>query len=112
MSGSLIIPKDQPDIANIEELANSNLQIMSFTRYNRQIIEFFSDPKYNGVYKPLFRKLINGTIDEFYDMIAKFNPSYGFANKFHINSYLRRVYTQDSSIFFHQVQQCAGEKTT
>lgn len=80
---------------------------MSFSRYNRQIIEFFSDPKYNGVYKPLFQKLINGTIDEFNDLIAKYNPSYAFANKYHINVHLRRFYTKDSSIFFHQVQQCA-----
>lgn len=107
MSGSLIVPKDQPDIQNIEQLANSNLKIMSFSRYNRQIIEFFSDLKYKGVYKPLFRKLINGSIDDFYNMIGQFNPSYAFANKYHINVHLRRNYTQDSAIFFHQVQQCA-----
>ncbi|XP_055302158.1 uncharacterized protein LOC129568382 [Sitodiplosis mosellana] len=107
MSGSLIIPKDQPDIANIEQLANSDLKVMSFSRYNRQIIEFFSDPKYNGVYKPLFKKLINGTIDEFNDLLTKFDPSYAFANKYHINVHLRRIYTQDSSIYFHHVQQCA-----
>lgn len=106
LSGTLIIPKDQPEIDNIEELANSNLKIMSFSRYNRQIQEFFSEPKYNDVYQPLFKKLINCTIDEFYTTIAKLNPTYGFANKFHINVHLRRVYTQTSSIFFHQIKQC------
>lgn len=60
MSGSLIIPKDQPDISDIEQLANSDLKIMSFSRYNRQIIEFFSDPKYDGIYK------VNNNIKNYY----------------------------------------------
>lgn len=106
LSGTLIIPKDQPEIDNIEELAKSDLKIISFSRYNRQIKEFFSDPKYNDVYKPLFQKLINCTIDEFYDSIAKLDPTYGFANKYHINGHLRNVYTETSSIFFHQIKQC------
>lgn len=108
MSGSLIIPKDQPDISNIEQLAESNLKVWSFSRYNRQIIEFFSDPKYNGIYKPLFKKLLNvSSIDDFNRNISKFDPQYAFANKYHINVFLRRNYIQDSSIFFHQVEQCA-----
>lgn len=106
LSGTLIIPKDQSDINNIAELANSNLKIMSFSRYNRQIIEFFNDSKYNGVFKPLFSKLINCTIDEMYDSISTLNPEYGYANKKHINMHLRRVHTQGSSIFYHQIQQC------
>lgn len=107
LSGTLIIPKDQPDIKNIEELANSNLKILSFARYNGQIINFFSDPKYNGVYKPLFPKLLNCTIKEFDESISKLDPSYGYANKNHINRHLRHKHTQSSSIFYHQIQQCA-----
>lgn len=107
LSGSLIIPKDRPNIETIEELAKSELNVISFPRYNRQIREFFSDPKYNGLYNPLFGKLQNSSILEFYDAVGKFDQSLGFANKFHINMYLRRVYVQDSAIFFHHVQQCA-----
>lgn len=106
LSGTLIIPKDQSDINNIMELANSNLKIMSFPRYNRQIIEFFGDSTYNGVFKSLFSKLINCTIDEMNESISTLNPAYGYANKRHINMHLRRVHTKGSSIFYHQIQQC------
>lgn len=105
LSGPLIIPKDQPNINNIEELAYSDLKIIAFPRYNAQIIQFFNS-KYNGTFQPLFIKLVNSSIGEFYEQIAKFDPSYGFAHKNHINSYLRRIYTLESSAFFHQVEQC------
>lgn len=107
LSGSLIIPKDKPDIDTIEQLSKSDLKVLSFARYNQQIREFFSDPKYNGVYNPLFRRLHNITIKEFYGEVSKLSQSYAFANKYHINSYLRRVNTLNSMIFYHHVRQCA-----
>lgn len=106
LSGAIIIPKDQPNIKNIEELANSDLKIVSFPRYNGQIKQFFSDPEYNDVYEPLFKRLINSSISEFLELVQRFDPSYGFANKNHVNRYLRRVYTLESRIFFHQIPQC------
>lgn len=106
LSGSAIIPKDSPDIDNMEELARSDLKIASFARYNRQITQFFSDPVYRGIYNPLLNKLIDCSIGDFNDLIKSFDRSYGFANKFHINMYLRRMYTKDSNVFYHQVKQC------
>lgn len=106
LSGSVIIPKDSPDIDDMEELAKSDLKIASFARYNRQIVQFFSDPVYHGVYNPLLNKLIDCSIGDFNELIKSFDRSYGFANKHHINMYLRRMYTKDSSVFYHQVKQC------
>lgn len=106
LSGSVIIPKDSPDIDNMEELSKSDLKIASFSRYNRQIVQFFSDPVYKGIYNPLLNKLIDCSISDFNDLIKKFDRSYGFANKHHINMYLRRMYIKDSSVFYHQVKQC------
>lgn len=106
MSGSLIIPKDRPNIESIEQLAQSDLKILSFSRYNRQIKEFFSDSKYNGVYDPLFERLQNISITEFYGSVSKMDSSYGFANKYHINAYLRRICIQNSEIFYHHIKQC------
>lgn len=101
------IPKDRPNIESIEQLAQSDLQIFGFSRYNRQIQEFFSDSKYNGVYEPLFKRLQNITVQNFFGAVFKLDPTHGFANKYHINSYLRRVCTQNSMIFYHHVKQCA-----
>lgn len=106
LSGPLIIPKDQPEINSIKELSQSNLKILSFARYNRQIIEFFSDPKYKGRYKPLFKLLKNCSISQFDEYIEKLDRSYGFANKHHINMHLRRVNTLGSTVFYHPIEQC------
>lgn len=106
LSGSVIIPKDSPDIDDMAELAKSDLKIASFSRYNRQIVQFFSDPVYGGIYNPLLKKLIDCSIGEFNELIKSFDRSYGFANKFHINMYLRRINTRGGSVFYHQVKQC------
>lgn len=100
------MPKDSPDIETIEELAKSDLKIASFSRYNRQIIQFFSDPVYQGIYNPLLKKLKDYSIGDFNELIKSFDRSYGFANKYHINTYLRRMYIRDGSVFYHQVKQC------
>ncbi|XP_031635938.1 uncharacterized protein LOC116348886 [Contarinia nasturtii] len=107
MSGSLIAPKELANIQNIEELTKSNLKILSLTRYNKQIIEFFDDPKYKGVYKPLFKRLENGTNPILKEKIQTFDSSYAFANKYHINVHWRRNFTKNSEVYFHQVKQCA-----
>lgn len=107
MSGSLVMPKDRPDYNTIDELAGSNLKIMSLERYNRQMAEFLRDKKYNGIYEPLIKRFINSTLDEFNKKIIEFDPEFGFANKDHINAYLRSVHKQNARVFFHQVKQCA-----
>lgn len=107
MSGSLIMPKELPDYDTIEELSRSNLKIMSLERYNRQMAEFLRDKRYHGVYDPLIKRFVNCTLDEFYEKIGEFDKNFGFANKDHINAYLRSVYKYKSQVFFHQVKQCA-----
>lgn len=107
LSGSVIVPKDQPDIKDIEELGKSNLKIASFSRYNRQITQFFGDPIYQGKHQPLLRKLVNCTITEYNELIGRYDRSYGFANKYHLNMYARRIYLLHSKIYFHAIRQCA-----
>lgn len=107
MSGSLIMPKELPDYDTIEELSRSGLQIMSLERYNRQMAEFLRDKRYHGAYEPLIQRFVNCTLDEFYAKIGEFDQEFGFANKDHINAYLRSVYKHQSQVYFHRVKQCA-----
>lgn len=107
MSGSLIMPKELPDYNTIEELSRSGLKFMSLERYNRQMAEFLRDKRYNGIYEPLIQRFVNCTLDEFYQKIGEFDSSFGFANKDHINAYLRSVYKHRAQVYFHQVKQCA-----
>lgn len=107
MSGSLIMPKELPDYDTIEQLSQSGLKFMSLERYNRQMAEFLRDKRYNGVYEPLIQRFVNCTLDEFYQKIGEFDRSFGFANKDHINGYLRSVYKRQAQVYFHQVKQCA-----
>lgn len=106
LSGNLIIPKDAPNYDTFEQLATSDLKILSLERYNRQISEFFRDKKYQGAYEPIIERLVNVSLDELYKKLYEMNSSFGFANKHHINIYLKRKLWKNSEIFYHHVSRC------
>lgn len=106
LSGTLIIPKDAPNYDTFEQLAKSDLQILSLERYNRQISQFFRDEKYNGAYEPIIKRLVNVSLDELYKKMEEMNSTLGFANKYHINIHSKRLLWKNSESFYHQVSRC------
>lgn len=106
LSGTLIIPKDAPNYETFEQLAKSDLKILSFERYNRQIAEFLRDEKYQGAYESLIQNLVNVSLIEFYKRLDELNSSLGFINKYHINVYEKRKLMKDNEFFFHQMKKC------
>lgn len=106
LSGTLIIPKDRQSIDTFDQLAKSDLQILTFERYARQMIEVFYDPKYGGAYEPLVERLINVSIGKFSRKITDFNRSMAFTNKFHINMHLQFKHKLHGEVFYHRMKQC------
>lgn len=106
LSGNLVIPKDLPDINSIEQLDRSNYKLLSYPRYNVQINDFLRDKKFNGTYRRLVKRLVNVTQDQFFKHIGEHNRTYAYANKHHINVYLRRTLRHNGEIIYNEMKQC------
>lgn len=106
LSGNLVIPKDLPDINSIEQLDQSQYKIISYPRYNRQILDFLKDTQFSAKYRRLPQRLINVTQDEFFAEIRKNNQTIAYANKHHINVYLRRMHRANGEVIYNEMKQC------
>lgn len=106
LSGSLIIPKDLPDINTIEQLDRSNYKVLSYPRYNLQIMDFLKDKQFNASYRRLPKRLIDVSQDQFILEIQKRNRTVAFANKHHINVYLRRMHRMNGEVIYNEMKQC------
>lgn len=106
LSGNLIIPKDLPDINSIEQLDRSHFNLISYKRYHKQIMEFLTDTQFNSTYRRLPLRLVNVERDEFEEQIGKHNRTVAYANKHHINVYLRRVHRINGEVIYNEMKQC------
>lgn len=106
LSGTLIIPKNRPDINTIAQLEESNYRVMSYPRYNKQIEESFQDSKNLTKYPKLMKRLVNVTQQHFFDTIKSMNVSVAYANKNHINLQLRRKLLRNGEVVYNQMKQC------
>lgn len=107
LSGNLIIPNDLPDINFIAQLDQSHFNVITYSRYNRQILEFLTDTQSNGTYRRLPKRLYNATQSELFREISKHNRTVAFANKHHINVYLRRIHRENSGEpIYNEMKQC------
>lgn len=106
LSGDLIIPKDKPDIESIEELERSSFKIVSFSRYNQQIMDFLNETRYSGSFRRLKKSLVSVSQAIFSDEIRKHNRTVAFANKHHINAHIRRNSRVDGELVYNEMKQC------
>lgn len=106
LSGNLIIPKDLPDINSIEQLDRSHYKLISYSRYNRDILQFLKDSQFNASYRRLPKRLIDVSQKVFFDEVRKPNRSVAYANKHHINVYLRRIHRANGEVIFNEMKQC------
>lgn len=107
LSGSLIVLKDLPDINTIEQLDRSHFKLISLPRYNLQIMDFIRDPHFNTTLRRLPKRLVDVKEETLYDELTNDNRTIAYANKYHINKYMRRTHrTSNGELIYNLMKQC------
>lgn len=106
LSGTLIIPKDKPDINTFNELQKTDLKILSLNRFNRQIKEFFDQYKFDRTSNNLKERLVNVSDEMYLNEIKKHNRTVAFAHKTHVNAYFRRMYREKNEVVYSHMKRC------
>lgn len=106
LSGTLIIPKDKPDIASFRELMETDFKILSLSRFNRQIRAYFDQERFHGKYDRLKSRLVDVDDETYLTEIRRHNQSIAFAHKSHVNAYHRRLYREQNEVIYSHMKKC------
>lgn len=106
LSGTLIIPKDKPDIASFQELDKTEFKILSLRRFNRQIRAYFDQERFHGRFDKLKSRLVDVDDETYLREIKRHNQSIAFAHKSHVNAYHRRLYREQNEVIYSHMKKC------